>query len=88
MPSDQGATKLIRIFCLVVRNQLSLAAKEALAHVGEVARDLRHPPILTLSAGFKSLEARKAYWSAREGTLFPKCFHFDPASQRSGKWRP
>ena len=42
----ERVTKLSRILCISVENQIPLAAKETVLGIGDVARDLTHPSVV------------------------------------------
>jgi hypothetical protein len=46
--TDEYVTKSVRVFRVAVENRIPRAAKEAIAHVGDVARDLRHPSVVRM----------------------------------------
>ena len=41
--ADEYVTKSVRVFCISVENHIPFAAQKAIVHIGDVARDLRHP---------------------------------------------
>jgi hypothetical protein len=41
--ANENAAECVGVFCISIERQIALAAKEALVHVGDVARYLPHP---------------------------------------------
>src|SRR5450759_729213 len=53
--SDQNAAQCVRVFRIPIENQIALAAQEAVVRVGEIARDLRHPPAVGMGSDTSDL---------------------------------
>jgi GNAT superfamily N-acetyltransferase len=48
--ADENAAECVRVFHIPIENQIALAAKEAVVQVGEIPRDLRHPPAVGIGS--------------------------------------
>jgi hypothetical protein len=53
--ADENAAECVRVFRIPIENQVALAAKEAVVQVGEIPRDLRHPPAVGMGSDTRDL---------------------------------
>jgi hypothetical protein len=53
--ADENAAECVRVFRIPIENQIALAAKEAVVRVGEIPRDLCHPPAVGMGCDTRDL---------------------------------
>jgi hypothetical protein len=76
--SEEHVTKSIGVFRVSIENQIPLAAKEAIVHVGDVARDLRHPCVVGMRGNTGDVygsgsDVDKEQYVLRDETLVTIC---------------
>jgi hypothetical protein len=70
--AHENAAERVRVFGIPIENQIALAAKEAVVQVGEIPRDLRHPPAVGMGSDTRDLHGAAGDIDEEQNVVCPE----------------